>query len=106
MHYRIHPAAKGEYLNSIRWMKDHHYDIRAMARFIDEIESGFIAIEDRPHDFPADPCGRPGWRYYGPTETFRYTIRFIEDLQGGPYVMAVNAPHRRPGYWKNRRVRS
>ncbi len=68
----IHPAASSEYLNSIRWMKDHHYDQRALARFIDEIETGLVAIDNRPQEFPADPCGRPGWRFYGPTKTFRY----------------------------------
>lgn len=105
MSYGIHPAARREYLDSIRWMKDHHYDQRALARFIDEIETGLVAIDNHPQDLPGDPCARPGWRYYGPTETFRYVIRFIEDIRGGPYVMAVNAPQRRPGYWKNRRVR-
>jgi hypothetical protein len=103
MSYRIHPAAKEEYLNSIRWMIAHHYDRHALARFIDEIETGFVAIDRRPTDFPADPSGRPGWRFYGPTDTFRYVLRFIEDIRGKPYVMAVNAPQRRPGYWKNRK---
>lgn len=106
MSYGIHPAAREEYLSAIRWMKEHHYDVRALARFIDEIETGFIAIDNCPQELPEDPCGRLGWRVYGPTESFRYIIRFIEDIHGEPYVMAINAPQRRPGYWKNRRVRT
>ncbi len=66
MSYGIHPAAREEYLNAIRWMTKHHYDVRALGRFIDEIETGFIVIDNRTRELPEDPCGRPGWRFYGP----------------------------------------
>ena len=105
MSYGIHPAAKEEYLSSIRWMIQHHYGQRVLSRFIDEMEVGIISIDNNPYDFPHDPCGRPGWRFYGPTETFRYVIRYIENIRGEPYIMAINSPYRKPGYWKSRRAK-
>jgi hypothetical protein len=67
--------------------------------------AGIIAIDNDSHDFPHDPCARPGWRFYGPTETFRYVIRYIENIRGEPHIMAINAPHRKPGYWKTRKTK-
>ncbi len=103
MSYRIHKSAQKEYLSSIHWMIQHHYEQKTLARFIDEIETGIISIENSPYEFPHDPCGRPGWRFYGPTATFRYVIRYIEDIHGEPYIIAINSPYRNPGYWKNRK---
>jgi len=63
----IHPDAASEYRNSIRWMKDRHYNQRVLARFIDRIETGLVAIDDLPREFPpyladepaGDIAGRP-----------------------------------------------
>ncbi len=102
----IHPKAHAEHLATIRYMVENHYDRRAIAQQIEDIEAIFAEIDEAPNP---RKVGKPEtWgpyeeaRYCGPT-TYGFRVRFLPEYNGRPVVLAVVDGRRHPATGSRRK---
>ena len=93
----FHPEASDEYREAYVWYARH--DRRAAERFEREVDSSVQRIAENPDRWPTyDARHRKVL-----LRRFPYVLVYREHEQR-IWVVAVAHGHRRPGYWKRRRI--